>query len=82
LGVPLLLREEFEVIIMIAVVDRRDAWVGSSFLIRNDYKRAYGWKSKTFHESEMALSSECMHRCGKKGIDRACVVREAILCQL
>jgi len=26
----------------------------------NDYERAYGWKSKTFNESEMALFFECM----------------------
>ena len=40
-----------------------------------------GWKSKKakpLNESEMALFSECMHRCGKKGIDSAGVVREAI----
>jgi hypothetical protein len=30
LGVPLLFTEEFEVVIMIAVRDRRDAWVGPS----------------------------------------------------
>jgi hypothetical protein len=35
-------------------------------------------KSKTFNESEMALFSECMQRCGKKGIDSAGVVREAM----
>jgi hypothetical protein len=29
---PEVLREEFEVIIMIEVVDRRDAWVGSRLL--------------------------------------------------
>ena len=29
-GVPLLFTEEFEVVIMIAVRDRRDAWVGPS----------------------------------------------------
>jgi hypothetical protein len=28
--IPLLLAEEFEVVIMIAVRDRRDAWVGPS----------------------------------------------------
>ena len=28
----------------------------------------FGWESKTFNESEMALFSECMQKCGKKGL--------------
>jgi len=28
--------------------------------LKNDYERAYGWKSNTIHESEMALFFECM----------------------
>jgi hypothetical protein len=32
LGIPLLFTEEFEVVIMIAVADRRDAWVGPKVL--------------------------------------------------
>jgi hypothetical protein len=39
-------------------------------------------KSKTFNESEMALFSECMQKCGKKGIDRAGVVRDEMFRQL
>jgi hypothetical protein len=32
LAVPLLFTEEFEVVIMMAVADRRDAWVGPRIL--------------------------------------------------
>ena len=39
-------------------------------------------KAKPLNESEKALFSECMEKCGKKGIDSAGVVREAILQQL
>jgi hypothetical protein len=34
-----------------------------------DYERAYGWKSNTFNESEMALFSECMLQCAQKVLD-------------
>ena len=49
----------------------------------NDYERALvgGAKSKSFNESEMALFYECMERCGKKVLDSAGVVREAIFQQ-
>jgi len=40
LGVPLLFTEEFEVVIMIEVVDRRDAWVGLSSWPETDCERA------------------------------------------
>ena len=40
LGVPLRFTEEFEVVIMIAVADRRDGWVGPLPDLR-DYKRAW-----------------------------------------
>jgi len=60
LGIPLPFTGEFEVVIMIEVVDRRDAWVGLSSWPENDYKRAYGWKGNTIHESEMALFFECV----------------------
>jgi hypothetical protein len=42
----------------------------------------YGWKSKTFNESEMAVFSECMEKYAKKGIDSAGVVREAMFQKL
>ena len=47
-----------------------------------DYERAYGWKSNTFPESEMALFSECMQECARKVLDTADIVREAWLQQL
>ena len=66
---------ESELVIMIAVRDRRDAWVGPSFLTRTDYVASLGW-SAIFIESEMALLSECM-----ESYDTAGIVREAILLQ-
>jgi hypothetical protein len=47
-----------------------------------DYERAYGWKSNTFNESEMALFSECMLQCARKVLDTADIVREAWFRQL
>jgi hypothetical protein len=47
-----------------------------------DYERAYGWKSNTFNESEMALFSECMLQCARKVLDTADIVREAWLHKL
>jgi hypothetical protein len=47
-----------------------------------DYERAYGWKSNTFNESEMALFSECMQSCARKVLDTADIVREAWFRQL
>jgi hypothetical protein len=44
-----------------------------------DYQRAYGWKSNTFNESEMALFFECMQSCARKVLDTADIVREACL---
>jgi hypothetical protein len=41
-----------------------------------DYERAYGWKSNTFNESEMALFSECMQLCARKVLDTADIVRD------
>jgi hypothetical protein len=46
-----------------------------------DYERAYGWKGNTIYESEMALFSECMPWCARKGLDTADIVREAMLHQ-
>ncbi len=45
-----------------------------------DYERAWGWQSKSnsFHESEMALFSQCMLKCARKYLDTADIVREAI----
>src|SRR5271167_3388173 len=62
--------------------DRRDAWVGLSSWPENDYERAYGWKGNTIHESEMALFSECVLQCARKGLDTADIVREACSRQL
>jgi len=44
--------------------------------------RAYGWRSKTINESEMALFLERMLQCAQKELDTADIVREAILQQL
>jgi DNA-binding transcriptional ArsR family regulator len=46
LGVPLRFTEEFEVVIMIAVADRRDGWVGPLPDLR-DYKRAWCGTNKS-----------------------------------
>jgi len=46
-----------------------------------DYERAYGWKSNTFNESEMALFSERMLQCARKMLDTADIVRDAIFHQ-
>ena len=40
--------------------------------------RAYGWRSKTINESEMALFLERMPQCAQKELDTADIVREAI----
>ena len=37
--------------------------------------------AKPFHESEMALFSECMEQCAKKVLDNAGIVRDAIFHQ-
>jgi hypothetical protein len=67
---------------MIAVADRRDAWVGLS----PDLKRLRGepvvGKAKTSNESEMALFYECTPQCAQKELDTADIVREAIFRQL
>ena len=44
--------------------------------------RAYGWHSKTIHESEMALFHECTPQCAQKELDTADIVRDAIFQQL
>jgi hypothetical protein len=46
LGVPLRFTEEFEVVILIAVADRRDGWVGPLPDLR-DYKRAWCGTNKS-----------------------------------
>jgi len=84
LGVPLLFTGEFEVVIMIAVRDRRDAWVGPSFRPEYWLRASLGWQSKSnsFNESEMALFYECMLKCARKLLDTADIVRDAIFQQL
>src|SRR5579864_3334995 len=47
----------------------------------NDYERALGWKGNTIYESEMALFSECMPWCARKGLDTADIVRDAMFQQ-
>jgi hypothetical protein len=39
-------------------------------------------KGNTIYESEMALFSECMPWCARKGLDTADIVREAMFQQL
>jgi hypothetical protein len=46
-----------------------------------DYQRALGGHGKPFHESEMALFSECMPTCARKVLDTADIVRDAMLRQ-
>src|ERR1039457_4392106 len=69
---------------MIAVRDRRDAWVGPSSRPEYGLRARLGWQSKSnsFNESEMALFSECMLKCARKVLDTADIVREAIFQQL
>src|SRR6202140_2215799 len=68
---------------MIAVRDRRDAWVGPSSRPEYGLRASLGWwsKSNSFNESEMALFNECMLKCARKLLDTADIVREAILQQ-
>ena len=60
MGVPLLDNEEFEVVIMIAGCDRRDAWVGLSPDLKTITSEPTVGKGNTINESEMALFFECM----------------------
>jgi hypothetical protein len=60
LGVPLPFTGEFEVVIMIAGCDRRDAWVGLSPDLKTITSEPTVGKSNTIYESEMALFFECM----------------------
>jgi len=69
LGVPLLDNEEFEVVIMIAGCDRRDAWVGLSPDLKTITSEPTVGKGNTINESEMALFSECMQSCARKVLD-------------
>jgi hypothetical protein len=60
LGVPLLFTEEFEVVIMIAVRDRRGC-MGRTESTDLKTNRSEPWLERRFsYESEMALLSECM----------------------
>jgi hypothetical protein len=69
---------------MIAVRDRRDAWVGPSSRPEYGLRASRGWWSKcnSFNESEMALFYECMLKCARKLLDTADIVSEAIYRQL
>ena len=52
-------------------------WLGrTEFLDRNDCERAFGWKAKTIHESEVALISECRSQCAQTVLDIADIVRD------
>jgi hypothetical protein len=66
---------------MIAVRDRRDAWVGPSSRPEYGLRASLGWWSKcnSFNESEMALFSECMLKCDRKLLDTADIVRDGDL---
>jgi hypothetical protein len=67
---------------MIAVWDRRDAWVGLSS--RPERKITGGLEvgtGNTFHESEMALGSEPTDQYAQKVLDDADIVRDAIFHQ-
>jgi hypothetical protein len=66
---------------MIAVADRRDAWVGPKAEPENDYERAWVGNGN-LNKSEMALFSECTHGYASKMLDTADIVREAIFYQL
>ena len=83
MGVSLLYDEEFEAVIMIAVRDRRDAWVGPSSRPEYGLRASLGWQSKSnrLNESEMALFYECMLQCAQKLLDTADIVRDAMLRQ-
>src|ERR1035441_9645480 len=52
----------------------------TEFLTGNGLRASLGWqsKSKSFHESEMARSSECTEQYAQKVFDNADIVREAI----
>jgi hypothetical protein len=67
---------------MIAVRDRRDAWVGPKSEPENDYERTLVGCGTVFNQSEMALFFECTRQCARKLIDTADIVREAMLQQL
>ncbi|MGA8506072.1 MAG: hypothetical protein WB762_10740, partial [Candidatus Sulfotelmatobacter sp.] len=45
-------------------------------------RASLGWYGTYFYDSEMALISEWMEQCGKKVLDNAGIVREAIYRQL
>ena len=68
---------------MIAVSDRRDAWVGSKFLT-STVIASEPWLDghRSFNESEMALFFECVPKFAQKVFDTADIVRDAILQQL
>jgi hypothetical protein len=79
LGSPLLFTGEFELAIMIEVVDRRDGWVGLRSRPATDWKRAlveYGtysirakWRSLQSAQGSML----------KKDLDTADIVRDGLL---
>jgi len=73
IGRPAPLTEESEVVIMIAVRDRRDAWVGPSVRARLDYERALA-VTAFFIESEMALFAKRSLECASKLLDTADIV--------
>ena len=74
-GRPATLHEGFEVVIMIAIADRRDAWVELSSRPQR-LTASLGWNAQTIQESEMALFYECMLQCARKVLDAADIVRD------
>ena len=68
--------EEFEVVIMIASCNRRDAWVGLSPDLKTITSEPTVGKGNTINESEMALFFDACSRALKKCLTRADIVRE------
>jgi hypothetical protein len=66
---------------MIAVLDRRDAWVGPSFLTRRDYDASPGWMGH-FHRERNGAPLRMQAGVRSKAIYAADIVTEAIYRQL
>jgi len=82
LSSPLPFAGEFELAIVIELVDRRDAWVGLSFWPATDWKRALvGYSTFSNRAKWRSLQSA---RCSTltQALDTADIVRDACLRQL
>ena len=58
---------------MIAIADRRDAWVELSSRPQR-LTASLGWNPQTIQESEMALFYECMLSCAQRVLEIADIV--------